>query len=290
MKKVLIIGKSSYIGLAFKNWIEKKEVDWTVETVSSRNDAWKQAEYGSYDCILHLAGIAHVDASAEMEQEYYRVNRDLTVDSCRKAKNEGCKQFVFMSSIIVYGESKSLEPVMISAKTKPQPNGFYGNSKLQAEEGILPMSDDSFAVASVRPPMVYGKNSKGNYPKLAKLAKKCPIFPDMDNQRSMIHVDNLCEFLYLLIGDCGGGVYCPQNRQYVKTTDLVSEIASVQGKRVIKTRLFNPLIRLLARRVTLISKVFGSLCYEQELSDYYNWAYCVHDFKESVKATEGVLR
>ena len=136
-KKILIIGKTSYIGLSFQQWIRKSEPDWIVDCVSSRDNAWKSANYGDYDTILHVAGIAHVDASKDMEEMYYKINRDLTVDSCRKAKEEGCKQFVFLSSLIVYGESKSLEPVCITKNTKPQPNGFYGQSKLEAETGIF---------------------------------------------------------------------------------------------------------------------------------------------------------
>ncbi|MBQ5558506.1 MAG: NAD-dependent epimerase/dehydratase family protein [Lachnospiraceae bacterium] len=286
MKNVLIVGKTSYIGCAFQRWMADKASDWNIEAVSSRDGAWKNVDYGKYDCILHLAGIAHVNAKNDMEQEYYKVNRDLAVDSCKKAKEDGCKQFVFMSSIIVYGESTSLKPFMIDKNTKPCPNGFYGNSKLQAEEEIKKMSDADFSVAIVRPPMVYGKNSKGNYRKLAKMAGTFPVFPNMKNQRSMIHIDNLCEFLRLLIENEDKGIFCPQNKQYVNTTDLVCEIANVKGKRILTTKIFNPILYCMSKKVKLINKVFGSLCYETSMSDYYDWKYCVCDFKESVERTE----
>ena len=61
------------------------------------------------------------------------------------------------------------------------------------------MEDEYFHVAVVRPPMICGKGSKGNYPVLAKLAKKLPVFPDIKNVRSMLHIENLCEFLTLLM-------------------------------------------------------------------------------------------
>lgn len=286
MKKVLIVGKTSYIGLSFQKWIQQSEPDWIVNCISSRDHVWELENYGKYDTVLHVAGIAHVDASKDMEEMYYRINRDLAVDSCRKAKEEGCKQFVFLSSLIVYGESNSLAPVRITKDTVPHPNGFYGQSKLDAETGIFKQETEGFSVAAIRPPMVYGKGSKGNYPKLAKLATSFPIFPEFSNQRSMIHIDNLCECIRLVIAKEARGVFCPQNKEYVSTTELVCEIARNSGKRMHTTRLFNPLIRFMAKRINIFNKVFGSFVYEKELSDCFGWSYCVHDFKESIKRTQ----
>lgn len=286
LKKVLIVGKTSYIGLSFQKWIQQTEPDWIVNCISSRDHAWESENYGEYDTVLHVAGIAHVDASKNMENMYYRINRDLTVDSCRKAKKEGCKQFVFLSSLIVYGESDSLDPVRITKDTVPQPNGFYGQSKWEAENGIFNQETETFSVAAIRPPMVYGKGSKGNYPKLARLATSFPVFPEFPNQRSMIHIDNLCECIRLVIAKEARGVFCPQNKEYVSTTDLVCEIARVEGKKMHTTKVFNPVIRLLAKRIHMINKVFGSFVYEKEMSDCFEWSYCVHDFKESIKRTQ----
>lgn len=286
MKKVLIIGKNSYIGLSFQQWIRETEPEWIVDCISSRDNVWQSANYGEYDTILHVAGIAHVDASKDMEDMYYKINRDLTVDSCRKAKKEGCKQFVFLSSLIVYGESHSLEPVRITKDTVPHPNGFYGQSKLEAETGIFEQETEDFFVSVIRPPMVYGKGSKGNYPKLAKLATSFPIFPEFPNQRSMIHIDNLCECIRLIIAEEARGVFCPQNKEYVSTTELVCEIARNSGKKIHTTKWFNLLIRLASKKVNMLNKVFGSLVYEKEMSDCFRWSYCVHDFKESIKRTQ----
>lgn len=289
MKKVLIVGKTSYIGLSFQQWIRQSEPDWIVDCISSRDNVWKSENYGEYDTVLHVAGIAHVDASQDMEEMYYRINRDLAVNSCRKAKEEGCKQFVFLSSLIVYGESKSIEPVRITKDTIPHPNGFYGQSKLEAETGIFKQETETFSVAAIRPPMVYGKGSKGNYPRLAKFATSFPVFPEFPNQRSMIHIDNLCECIHLVIVNGSRGVFCPQNREYVSTTDLVCEIARVKGKKMHTTKLFNPMIRLLAKRINIINKVFGSFIYEKEMSECFEWSYCIYDFEESIKRTETEL-
>ena len=168
-----------------------------------------------------------------MKELYYKVNRDLAIEIAKKAKREGVKQFIFMSSIIVYGSSGRIgERKIIDKDTKPSPVDFYGDSKLQAEKGLRALESDIFKVVILRPPMIYGKGSKGNYPKLSKAARVLPIFPDIDNERSMLHIDNLCEFIKLMIDNEESGVFFPQNKEYVKTSEMVKLIADVQGRKV----------------------------------------------------------
>src|SRR5690554_6314995 len=198
MKKILITGKDSYIGTSFEKWLSKWPDKYRVETIDMKSDTWRDNDFSGYDVVFHVAGIAHVSSDPKMEDLYYKVNRDLTIATARKAKNEGVQQFIFMSSIIVYGDSSSSKRV-IDKNTVPTPSNFYGNSKLQAEEGIKHLESDDFKLVVLRPPMIYGKGSKGNYPRLANMAKKIPVFPDIENERSMLHVDNLCEFIKFMI-------------------------------------------------------------------------------------------
>ncbi|MDE7422297.1 MAG: NAD-dependent epimerase/dehydratase family protein [Lachnospiraceae bacterium] len=286
MKYILIIGEHSYIGNSYQKWLEQYPENYQIDVVSSRNKAWKQIDFGKYDSVLHTAGIAHVEAKSDMEQLYYKVNRDLTIACCQKAKADGARQFTFLSSIIVYGESKSLDPVIITKDTKPVPNGFYGQSKLEAEEGILPLENENFKVAVIRPPMVYGKGSKGNYPKLAKLACTIPFFPGLENKRSMVHIDNLCECLRLIMDKGEGGIFYPQNKEYVETRELVMQIARVHGKRMYLLNIFNPFICILAKKIKLINKVFGTCVYDKTMSDCFEGNYQVLNFKESIQKTE----
>lgn len=290
MKQVLIIGEHSYIGTAYKKWLEQYQGQYKVDLISSRNEKWKEIDFGKYDSILHTAGIAHVDARAEMEQLYYKINRDLTIACCQKAKADGAKQFTFLSSIIVYGESKSLKPMIITKDTRPAPNGFYGQSKLEAEQGILPLASENFKVSVVRPPMVYGKDSKGNYPRLARLACTIPFFPKFKNERSMIHIDNLCECLRYIMENEADGIYYPQNREYVETGELVYQIANVHGKKIHLLPGFGPFIRVVAKGVPLVGKVFGTLVYDKTMSDCFQGRYQVVDFKESIQKTECVIK
>lgn len=284
MKRVLITGKNSYIGNALEKWLEKEPENYQVESIDMKDGLWKERDFSSYDVVFHVAGIAHVSTDPKMEELYYKVNRDLTIETAEKAKAEGVKQFIFMSSIIVYGDSSSSKRV-IDRQTIPTPSNFYGNSKLQAEEGIKNLESNEFKIVILRPPMIYGKGSKGNYPRLAKMAKKTPIFPDIDNERSMLHIDNLCEFLKIMIDFEESGLYFPQNQEYVKTSELVHTIAQVHGKKIILTRVFNPLIKLLFK-IEVIHKVFGNLVYDQVMSKYEKKDYRIRTLKESIELTE----
>ena len=286
MKRILITGKDSYIGTSFEKWVSQWPEKYEVTPLDTKGD-WQSCDFSSYDIVFHVAGIAHVDAKADMETLYYQVNRDLTIEAAKKAKSEGVKQFIFMSSIIVYGDSSKLgEKRVITKNTIPTPTNFYGNSKLQAEQGILPLQDERFNVVILRPPMIYGKGSKGNYPKLARLARKTPIFPDIENERSMLYIENLCAFIRLMIDNEARGIFFPQNEEYVKTTELVKNIAEVYGKKMRLTKAFNGLIRWGSKKVSAINKVFGSLVYEKEMSNYQDFEYCINNIKDSIIRTE----
>lgn len=281
MKNILITGKNSYIGSNVENHLLKQSDKYRVDTVDMTNNYWKNTDFSQYDVVFHVAGLAHVSSDPKQEDLYYKVNRDLAIETAVKAKSEGVRQFIFMSSIIVYGSRNKV----IYRDTVPAPDNFYGNSKLQAEEGIRRLENDEFKVVILRPPMIYGKGSKGNYPKLAKLARITPFFPDIDNERSMLHIDNLCEFIKHMIDNEETGLFFPQNNEYVKTSELVRLIAQVHGKKVRLIKVFNPLIKMLETRISLFNKVFGNLVYEKSISDY-KLDYRITDLKKSIELTE----
>jgi len=282
MKKILITGANSYIGTSFERWVARYPDKYRVGTIDMRDEKWRKKSFSGYDVVFHVAGIAHVSTNPKLKDLYYKVNRDLAIETAKKAKEDGVKQFIFMSSIIVYGDSAHINKKrVIDKNTKPQPSNFYGDSKLQAEQRILALESESFKVAILRPPMIYGKGCKGNYPKLVKAALKLPIFPDIDNERSMLHIDNLCEFVRLIIDNEESGIFFPQNKEYVKTSEMVKVIAETHGKKIRLTKVFNPVLKLLAYKVGFINKVFGNLVYEKSMSEYKE-NYRVRDFRESI--------
>ncbi|WP_333564907.1 NAD-dependent epimerase/dehydratase family protein [Streptococcus parasuis] len=283
MKKVLITGANSYIGTSFEKYVKENNIDFEMDTLDLLDPKWENYDFSGYDSVFHVAGIAHFSKDESKKELYYKVNTELTDNVAKIAKQAGVAQFIFMSSMIVYGDSTSGERV-ITKQTKPTPSDFYGDSKWQAEQKLNKLSDNTFKVVIIRPPMIYGKGSKGNYPKLSKLAKKTPIFPKISNSRSMLHIDNLCEFIKQVINLELSGIFCPQNSEYVNTSELVKSIAKVHGKKIYFTKVFNPIIKLLFYSDT-VKKVFGNLVYEKDMSQF-SFNYQKRNFKESIQLTE----
>lgn len=297
-KKVLITGAGSYIGESFSSYASKHYPALKIEAVDMLDGSWKKADFSSYDIVYHVAGIAHADVgnvSEETKEKYYKVNTDLAVEVAEKAKAEGVKEFIFMSSMIVYGDSAPYGvKKVVDEHTVPHPANFYGDSKLQADVAVRDLADESFKVVVLRPPMIYGKGSKGNYPTLAKLAKKLPVFPKIDNERSMLHIDNLCEFLcqIMLVEFCTPSVVLiPQNAEWTKTSEMVREIGEVCGRKVRIVGIVNPAVwlgsKVPGKIGGLVNKAFGNSCYAQSMSVYEGIDYQKIDLKESIRRTEG---
>lgn len=290
MKRILITGANSYIGTSFEKYVKENfPNDYEIDTVDMIDGSWREKSFSGYDCVFHVAGIAHSDngkISAEKEKLYRSVNTDLTVETAKKAKTDGVKQFVFMSSAIVYGDSAPIgKSKVISKDTPVSPANCYGDSKVQAENGIKLLDDGTFKVVILRPPMIYGKGSKGNYPLLAKIAMKTPVFPKVENKRSMLYVENLCEFVRLMIENDEQGTFWPQNAEYSNTSEMVRLIAEAHGKRVRLLRGFSWMLKLMSCVTGLVNKAFGSLSYDMEISEY-KIGYRTVDLKESIKRTE----
>lgn len=274
MKHILITGADSYIGTSLENYLSGKPYAFT--TLDVRDPDWSDFSFSGYDAVLHVAAIVHRKEQPEMEALYDRVNRELAVQVARKARAEGVGQFLFMSSMSVYG----VDTGIITPATVPQPVSFYGKSKLAAEELIAKEADEDFKVCILRPPMVYGPGCKGNFQTVVKLVKKLPIFPQLRNQRSMICIDNLCEFLKLCIDNCESGLFFPQNREYMQTSAMARTIAGKLGRRVFFSRLAGLGVRLLVPFVPMAQKAFGSLVYRD--TERHDYRYCVRDNDGSV--------
>lgn len=289
MKKILITGANSFIGTSFENHVNQWPDKYQVDTVDMIDGTWRDKSFAGYDAVFHVAGIAHSDTGKVTEERkafYYKINTDLTVETAKKAKADGVKQFIFMSSAIVYGESAPIgKNKVITRDTPLSPANFYGDSKVQAEKGILPLSDDSFKVVILRPPMIYGKGSKGNYPLLSKLARKMPLFPYVDNCRSMLYIGNLVEFIRLMVENEEQGIFWPQNGEYSNTSELVALIAKTHGRKLPLIKGFTWALNLLSHVTGLVNKAFGNLSYDQSISQYRE-DYRKFTLEASIQATE----
>ncbi len=287
MKRVLITGANSYIGTAVEKYLTDHQ--YLVDTVDMMDASWREKDFVGYDTVYHVAGIAHADTgrvSEERKAQYYKINTDLAEETARKAKEDGVRQFIFMSSAIVYGDSAPIGCAKrIVSADEAKPANFYGDSKFQAEKKILAMESEHFSVVILRPPMIYGKNSKGNYPVLAKLAKKLPVFPAVRNERSMLYIENLCEFVRLMIANEEKGLFHPQNAEYSNTSELVKLIAHAHGRKILLIPGFGWALKLLSHLTGLVNKAFGSMSYDMALSEYKE-DYRVCGLYESIERTE----
>lgn len=288
MKKILITGADSYIGTSFESYMKQFD-GYQVDTLDMINPEWREKSFKEYDVIFHVAGIAHSDTgkvSEERKQFYYKINTDLTVETAQKAKIDGVGQFIFMSSAIVYGDSAPIGKSKVITKDTPtSPANFYGDSKVQAENGLKKLEDDSFKIVILRPPMIYGKGSKGNYPLLSKFAQKLPFFPYVKNERSMLYIGNLVEFIRLMIENEENGTFFPQNNEYSGTSEMVKAIGATHGKKVRLVKGFTWMLKLMSHVTGLVNKAFGNLSYDMELSKYKT-DYRKFTLEESIKQTE----
>jgi UDP-glucose 4-epimerase len=257
MKKILITGATSYIGTSFKKWVSQYPDKYSVDMISLRDDHWKEKSFEGYNVVFHTAAIVHVKENDT--DKYFEVNRDLAMEVANKAKQEGVKQFIFLSTMGVYGT----ETGYITKDTVPTPKTTYAKSKYEVEQLLLEMDIEEFNVTILRPPIVYGKKCKGNYPRLVSMALKLSVFPNIDNERSMIYIDNLSEFVRLLIDHGDGGLYFPQNKDYVNTTELVTIIAKAHGKEIKVTKVFNWAVAIGLKVSETFRKVFGSFVYDK---------------------------
>ena len=299
MKRILITGADSYVGCSVERYLleyngaQGREL-YRIDTISMLDETWKNYDFAPYDTVFHVAGIAHADVgkvSEETKALYYRVNRDLALETAQKAREQGVKQFIYMSSVIIYGDSAPLgSKKHITQNTPPAPANFYGDSKWQAEKGLRRLETETFRVAVLRPPMIYGKGSKGNYPVLSSLAGRLPVCPAVVNERSMLYVENLAEFVRLLIDSGRGGIFYPQNAEYTVTAQMICLIGAVKGKRVRLWHILNPFVtpaaKLPGKVGGLINKAFGNLTIDQSLSTRDFDGYRIYSLEESIRRTE----
>lgn len=277
MKKVLITGAGSYIGINVEKYLLQWSDNYQVDSLNMIGKKWRQTNFSNYDVIFHVAGIAHIKETKENSHLYYDVNEHLAIDVAEKAKSEGVKQFIILSTMSVYGITTGY----ITKETKPNPVNSYGKAKYNADLKIEKMNCQTFKVAILRPPMVYGKDCKGNYQTLRKFALKSSIFPSFKNQRSMLYIGNLVAFVKNCIDEGKSGLFFPQDSEYVCTADMVKKIAEHNDKKIGITGAFNWAIRImLCLGVGVFNKVFGSLTYEKvDLMSEYS-------FEESMMNTE----
>lgn len=283
------MGAGSYVGTSVGQYLSQWPDSFCVDTTDAKACDWKSADFSKYDCVFHVAGLAHIHSRKEAKknrQMFYEVNTALAVECAQKAKSQGVKQFIFMSTANVYGESAPIGKSKVITKGTPiQLVNAYGDSKFKAESEISELSSEEFKTVILRCPMIYGKGCRGNYQTLSKLALKLPFFPKVKNERSMLYIGNLAEFLRLMIVNEESGLFCPCDRETFCTSELVKMISEVHGKKITLVRGLGGGLKLLGYVFPMVSKAFGSFSYDPALGEYKE-EYRLYTLAEGVKETE----
>lgn len=287
MRRVLIAGDNSYIGNCAKPWLEQYNNEFAVDIISLADDSWLNLDFSSYETVFHAAELPpHKDnkETRKVKDEFSAEAYELLKRVANKAKAEDVGQFLFISTMAVFG----LDEGVITVDTPVNPKTEFAKRKFESEKFLRSIESDDFKVLIVRPPMVYGYGSSGNYNRLSKLAKKLPFFPDYKNKRSMIHIDNLCELFRYLIDFRQSGTYHPQNVEYARTSEVALKIAIHHNNFTRLTSFFDPLIKFLIGKSKLVTIAFGTLYYDKEISEC-GYPYHVRRFEESIERTESEI-
>ncbi|WP_414042238.1 NAD-dependent epimerase/dehydratase family protein [Macrococcus sp. EM39E] len=265
-KHVLITGSNGYVGSALNKYLLEKS--YTVDRLSVRNDEWKDADFSKYDILIHLAALVHNNEPKADMKRFMDVNYKLTKELADKAKSEGVNQFIFFSTMAVFGlEGKLGKPENIDLNTELKPTTEYGMSKLKADEYLESIMDDKFIVSIVRPPMVYGPNSPGNFEKLKKYAEKVPFYLNIDNDRSAIYIDNLLNYVLVIIEGNEKGIFYPTNRESFRTNEVIRTIRELNNSKSYAIPVPKLVLPVLSR-VSVFNKLYGNLTYDKKMQHY----------------------
>ena len=286
--RILVTGENSYAGRQFEKRMLELNCDWEINFISVRNNNWKTKDFSNYDAIYHVAAIVHQKEKKENESLYYKINRDLTYELAVKAKSEGIKSFVFLSTMAVYGLiGKIGKDTVISKETKAVPTSYYGKSKLAAEELINCLQSSEFNVSILRIPMIYGPNCPGNYRSLSNLAKKTPIFPMINNRRSMIFVDHLSDIGIHLIKNRISGLFLVKNPEDVNTLEMVNKIAKNHNKKINNSNILGAIVKIVGNNVNVTRKIFGNIVFEPDDCEITGFKFKKLSFEKSIALAEG---
>lgn len=239
--KLLLTGSSGFVGSYFIDHYMNK---YAILPFSFMKNDLSKLDLSNIDSIIHLSALVHQMSGAETE-EYQRVNVDNTLRLAQKAKESGVKQFIFMSTVKVYGEETDQA---YTENTSCMPEDEYGKSKLKAEQKLLKLEDENFTVSIIRTPIVYGYGVKANIKNLINLVNKISILPfaDIRNRRSMVYIGNLSHLIDTIIEKNCSGIFLASDDEPISTTYLIELIAKELDKKIylVKIPFFKNLLKI----------------------------------------------
>lgn len=261
MKRILLTGANGFVGGYF---LENYSKVFKIKKFSFLNDNFDNLNLKDVDTVVHCSALVHQMNGASKEQ-YYDVNVNQTAQLAKKARDSGVKQFIFLSTVKVYGEESDISYIE-SSPTNPMDN--YSRSKVEAENHLTSIENDKFQIAIVRSPLIYGHGVKANFLSLVSLIKKISILPlkNIKNKRSMVFVGNICFILHQIISLEKRGIFIATDNKPLSTTELVELISKCLNKKMflIDIVFFKSLLKIV--KPMYYQRLFGSLYFDNSLT------------------------
>ncbi|AAL52418.1 MULTISPECIES: NAD-dependent epimerase/dehydratase family protein [Brucella] len=189
--RVAVTGAAGFVGSAL---VSKLEAAGHNVMPLSREDI-HDADFSGVETVVHCAALAHRTGAERPDAKTFdAVNHRLAVELARKAKAQGVRRFVFVSTIYtIAGNPSPLAPDMPLA-----PRDDYGRAKARAEAALLAMTGLDIVIA--RPVLVYGPGARANLKALMKLCdSRIPLpFGAANNKRSFVSLENVARALIFL--------------------------------------------------------------------------------------------
>ena len=283
--RILITGANGFIGQALLEFFSNSDPSIKIRAVARKivscpsnielivvddithNTDWQHVLMG-VDVIIHLAARVHVmaDQSVDPLSEYRKTNVDGTLNFARQAAQQGVKRFIFMSTIKVNGEFTE-NGQAFTEEWEPNPLDPYAVSKFEAEEGLKAICAlNAMQYVIIRPPLIYGPGVKANFAKLMKLVSlRLPLpLGGVRNQRSMLALGNLVDFIYTAINHprAGNQLFLLADNLGISTPNLLSKLGVEMHKPILLISLRPEFLLWLGKLMgvhTIIQRLIESL-------------------------------
>jgi len=279
--KILITGENSFVGRNFLDYSIFKD----VSEISLIKHAPESIDFKMYDVVIHLVAIVHQKKTIP-ESQYFIINRDLCLNVAGLAKKAGVNQFIFLSTVKVYGKFISgSEPW--NEQSLCSPEDAYGKSKYEAELALKKLEDDSFTVSIIRTPLVYGEYVRANMLSIMKLVKRTRILPfkNVNNRRNFTGAENLVSFIDRIIERRASGIFIAMDEKAISTSELVKMISENLGKKIILFKIPDFVVKV---GMTVFPSIFDRLYGSFEMDNSRTLK--VLGFKPPVPINEGIKK
>jgi nucleoside-diphosphate-sugar epimerase len=229
--RIIITGISGFVGQNLNTYLQDSGNE--ILPLSLRIPEWKEKFPLNAVSLIHLAGKAHDTSNTSQPEDYFLINRDLTITLFNKFLKSNIRDFFYFSSVKAVADS--LEGVLEEDITG-NPLTPYGKSKMEAEEYLLQQKlPDGKRLFIIRPCMIHGPGNKGNLNLMYNVVKKSIPWPlaAYHNQRSFLSIDNLSFLIEAMIKkiDLPSGIYNFADDDPLSTNDLVHLISETLGKK-----------------------------------------------------------